>query len=192
MFSLSIPSSYSFCIVLFAQHTCVEHQKIAGCSAAGGYWKFCVSRYWFFCGWGAEGLWLWVLSISGGPFLVGFAYHHHSPLCHALPHSYKWGNAVPMSISLLPAWASPWHGDCCNFRDGSSVLIVGVGVAAGVGGIGQSFLVSNRFSDVDPELGQGVLCLGGALGISSSGGGLDPSFWGSGCWMWDLSKLSHC
>ena len=45
-------------------------------------------------------------------------------------------------------------------------------------GIGQSFLVSNRFSDADPELGQGVLCLGGALGISSSGGGLDPSFWG--------------
>ena len=38
-----------------------------------------------------------------------------------------------------------------------------VGVAAGVGGIGQSFLVSNRFLDVDPELGQGVLCLGRAL-----------------------------
>ena len=59
---------------------------------------------------------------------------------------------------------------------GSSVLIVGVGVAAGVGRISQSFLVSNRFSDVDPELDQGVLCLGGALGISSSGGALDPSF----------------
>ena len=29
-----------------------------------------------------------------------------------------------------------------------------------------------------PVLGQGVLCLGGALGVSSSGGGLDPSFWG--------------
>ena len=55
--------------------------------------------------------------------------------------------------------------------DGSSVLIVGVGVATGVGGIGQSFLVSNRFSDVDPELGQGVLCLGGTLDIPSSGGG---------------------
>ena len=35
----------------------------------------------------------------GGTFLVGSAYHHPSPL-HALPHSCKWGNAVPMSISL--------------------------------------------------------------------------------------------
>ena len=54
---------------------------------------------------------------------------------------------------------------------GSSILIVGAGITAGVGGIGQSFLVSNRFSDVDPELAQGVLCLGGALDISSSCGG---------------------
>ena len=46
------------------------------------------------------------------------------------------------------------------------------------GGIGQSFLVSNRLSAADPELGQGALCLGGALGISSSGVGFDPSFWG--------------
>ena len=37
-----------------------------------------------------------------------------------------------------------------------SVLMVGVGVGTGVGGIGQSFLVSNRFSGADPELGQGV------------------------------------
>ena len=44
---------------------------------------------------------------------------------------------------------------------------------AGVGGIGQSFLVSNRFSEVDPALGQGVPCLTGALGMSSKGGG----FW---------------
>ena len=61
---------------------------------------------------------------------------------------------------------------------GSSVCTVVVGVGDGVGRIGQSFLVSNRFSDADPELGQGVLCLGRVLGISSSGGGLDPSFWG--------------
>ena len=52
----------------------------------------------------------------------------------------------------------------------------GAGVVVGAGGMGQSFLVSNRFSDVYPEFGQRVLCLGGALGISSSGGGLDPSF----------------
>ena len=59
---------------------------------------------------------------------------------------------------------------------GSSVLIVGVVVAAGAGGIGQSFLISNKFSDVDPEFGKGELCLGGTLDKSSSGGGLNPLF----------------
>ena len=47
---------------------------------------------------------------------------------------------------------------------GASVFMVG----AGVGGIGQSFLVSNRFSEVDPALGQGVPCLIGALGTGGS------------------------
>ena len=51
-------------------------------------------------------------------------------------------------------------------------------MGAGVGEIGQSFLASNRISGADPELGQGVICLTGALGMSLSGGGLDPSFWG--------------
>ena len=54
----------------------------------------------------------------------------------------------------------------------SSVLMVGAGVGTGVGGIGQSFLVLNRLSDAKPALGQGVPCLTGALGISSSSGGL--------------------
>ena len=48
---------------------------------------------------------------------------------------------------------------------GVSVFTVGTDVGAGVGGIGQSFLVSNRFSEVDPALGQGVPCLAGALGM---------------------------
>ena len=61
---------------------------------------------------------------------------------------------------------------------GSSALTVRAGVGTGAGGIGQSVLVSNRFSDAVPELGQGVLCLDGALGIFSSSGGLDTSFWG--------------
>ena len=34
-----------------------------------------------------------------GTFLVGSAYCHPS-LLHALPHSCKWSNVVPMSISL--------------------------------------------------------------------------------------------
>ena len=51
--------------------------------------------------------------------------------------------------------------------------MAGTDVGAGVGGIGQSFLVSNRLSKVDPALGQEVPCLTGALGMSSKGGG----FW---------------
>ena len=62
--------------------------------------------------------------------------------------------------------------DSCYLR-WCSVFMVGTDVGAGVGGIGQSFLVSNRFSEVDPALGQGVPCLTGALGMSSKGGG----FW---------------
>ena len=59
---------------------------------------------------------------------------------------------------------------------GSSVLMVEVGVGIEVGGIGQSFLVLNKFSDAIPELAQGVLYWGGAFGISPSGGRLDSSF----------------
>ena len=56
---------------------------------------------------------------------------------------------------------------------------MGAGVDVGVGGICQSFLASNRFSKADPVLDQGVPCLTGALGISSSGGGLESrTDWG--------------
>ena len=41
-------------------------------------------------------------------FWVGST-HYHPSLLHVLPHSYKWGNTVPMSIFLLPALALPWH-----------------------------------------------------------------------------------
>ena len=68
------------------------------------------------------------------------------------------------------------------------LLLLGVGflfftVGAGVGGIGQSFLVSNKFLEADPVQGQGVPCLTWALAMSSNGGGLElqtegcPSFW---------------
>ena len=68
-------------------------------------------------------------------------------------------------------------GECCNLG-GSSVLKLGAGVGIRAEGIGQSLLVSNGFSEAGPTLGQGVPCLTGALGMSSSGGGLDSSFWG--------------
>ena len=62
-------------------------------------------------------------------------------------------------------------GDCCNFGL-SFCFDGGAGVRTRVRGIGHSFLVSNRFSVAKHALGQGVPCLTGALGISSSGGGL--------------------
>ena len=37
----------------------------------------------------------------GGAFLVGSTHCH--PSLHVLPHFYKWGNVVPMSIFLLHA-----------------------------------------------------------------------------------------
>ena len=60
---------------------------------------------------------------------------------------------------------------------GGSSVLMGAGVGTGVGRIGQSFMVSNKFSETDPALGQGVPCLTEVLGMSSRGGGLDPSFW---------------
>ena len=48
---------------------------------------------------------------------------------------------------------------------------MGEGVSVGAVGIGQSFLVSNKFSEADPVLGQGVPCLTGVLGMFSSSGG---------------------
>ena len=51
-------------------------------------------------------------------------------------------------------------------------------MGTGVGGISQSFLISNRFSEADPALNLGVPCLTGAVGMSSSGQGLEFSFRG--------------
>ena len=75
------------------------------------------------------------------------------------PHEHF--SATCLGVTIKWGIAATW-GD-------ASVLIV----IAGVGGIGQSFLVSNKFLQADPMLGQGVPCLTGALGMSSSGGGLE-------------------
>ena len=74
-----------------------------------------------------------------------------------------------LGIAMAQGIAETWGG--------SSVLMVGADVGTGVGGIGQSFLISNKFSETDPVLGQGVLCLTEAQGMSSSDEGLNLSFW---------------
>ena len=64
-----------------------------------------------------------------------------------------------------------------------------MGVDVGVGGIGQSFLDLNRFSDVDPVSGHGVPAL---AGIFSSGGGLlsaEEPPWGGFSWNFPFAKF---
>ena len=129
---------------------------IAGCSVAGGAEGFVAVVVVVVVVGGTESF--------GDTFLADFVDHQCSPLVHAFLYFCKWGNA-----GLLRHHHGV--GDCCNFGlffcfDG------GVGVGTGVGGIGQSFLVSNRFSEADPALDQGVPCTPGALRISSSGRGL--------------------
>ena len=70
-------------------------------------------------------------------------------------------------LDLTITWeiAVPWGG--------ASVLMLGAAVGARVGGFSQSSFASNRFSGADPVLGQGVPCPTGALGMSSTGGGLE-------------------
>ena len=71
-----------------------------------------------------------------------------------------------------------------------STFIVGVDI--GVGGIGQSFLDSNKFSDTDPALGHGVLAV---VGVSSSGGdyyyyySAEKPPWDGFLWSFPFSKF---
>ena len=76
---------------------------IAGCSVARGAESFMFQHIECSVVWSAGEFVAVNVEYLGGAFLVGFAYHHPSHL-HALPNSYKWGNVVPMSISLSPAW----------------------------------------------------------------------------------------
>ena len=69
----------------------------------------------------------------------------------------------------------------------ASTFIMGVDV--GAGGIGQSFLNSNKFSDVDPAPSHGVPTL---VRIFSSGGGLlsfEEPPWGGFSWIFPLAKF---
>ena len=65
-------------------------------------------------------------------------------------------SATCLGITIAQRIAATWGG--------TSVFTVGVG--AGVGGIDQSFLALNKFSEAEPVLGQGVPSQTGALGMS--------------------------
>ena len=84
------------------------------------------------------------------------------------PHEHF--SATCFGITIALGIAATWGG-VSVFTVGAGVCVFTVGGC--VGGIGQYFLVSNKFSEADPELGQGVPCLTGALGMSSSGGRLE-------------------
>ena len=86
---------------------------------------------------GAESLW--------GASLAGFADDCPSPLCVLLHEHFS---VASLGITMAQGIAA--------IQGCSSVLMVGVGVGTGVGGIGQFFLVLNRFSEADPALAQGV------------------------------------
>ena len=54
-----------------------------------------------------ETLWLGLVYILGLHSVCIINFYTSPPLC-ALLHFCRWGNVVPMSIFLWPAWASPW------------------------------------------------------------------------------------
>ena len=77
--------------------------------------------------------------------------------------------AACLGVTITLGIAATWGG--------APVFMVGADGGTGVGGIGQSLLVSNMLPEVDPALGQGVPSLTEVLGMSSKGGG----FWTEGC-----------
>ena len=74
--------------------------------------------------------------------------------------------AVRLPSTFLYLWGYNGIGVTASWDCGS--ICIG-GLEVDVGGIGQSFLSSNRFPDFDPALGHGVPT---QVGIFSSGGGL--------------------
>ena len=141
-----------------------------------GHWKFfcggccvpCVWVYRMFC-WGCWAFWPCKSpSQSSSIFLqMGqFGPHPHFSFIY---------------FSATVAWGINVSWDC------ASTFIVGVEVS--VGGIGQSFLNSNKFSDIHPALGHGVPA---QVGIFSSGGGLlsaEEPPWGWISWNFPLAKF---
>ena len=101
---------------------------------------------------------------SGGTehFVVFLASHHPSPLLYF----YRWGNLVSIHILFYLLRHHSGTGVAVSWVCASTFI---VGVDVGAGGISQSFLNLNKFSDVDPVLHHGEPSL---TGIFSSGGGL--------------------
>ena len=83
-------------------------------------------------------------------------------------------------VRITAAW-----GIAASWGCGSTFIL---GVDVGVGGIGQSFLDSNKFPDANPALGHGVPAW---VGISSSGGGLSAEKppWGGFPWSFHFAKF---
>ena len=125
----------------------------------------------------AEGV-LWSGAESfGGAFLADFVDCHPNPLLHVFLHFFQMGQCSPhMQFSAACLGASITLGMAGTWG-GAYVFMIGANVGTGAGEIGQSFWVSNRFSEFEYALGQGVPCLTGALGMSSKGG----RFWTEGC-----------
>ena len=117
----------------------------------------------------------------GGTFLADFVDCLPNPLLHVLLHFCKWGSTVPTCNICSLSGGIHHSGDCC-YLGWCFCLHGGSDVGTGAGGIGKSFWVSNRFSEVDCALGQRVPSLTGAFGMSSKWGGfwteVCPLFWG--------------
>ena len=136
--------------------------RSAGCFVAGGaescVWVCCRScGFWF-------GFWVWILCIS---CLSVWSILLNLFLMITIPVHlyifYKWGNLLPIHISLpLVLW---WHRRLPLL----GVVVLSLwGVGVEVGWISQSFLNSNRLPDLVPVLGHGVPAW---LGTFSSGRG---------------------
>ena len=148
--------------VLSVQHTCPKHQMISDCFAAEDAESFVSQHVDCSVVGGAEGYVAVGIGDSvaegfvrsgaecfGGTFWVDFCRSpSQSSLCSSLfTQMGQCGTQVHCSVCLniTIAWG------IAAFWGGFSILMMGSGVGAEVGGIGQSFLVSNKFSDVDPE-----------------------------------------
>ena len=114
------------------------------CDCGCGCWSFCrLCRFW---GWRAA---VFVVHFECTGYSVDF-YCHSSPLLHFLNFC-KWCSWSPSTFStfgIMMAW-----GVAASWVCGSTFIDE---LEVDVGGIGQSFLNSNRFPDIDPALGHGV------------------------------------